>query len=52
MNAALRSVVRSANYHGIECVGYYRGYQGIIENDFKSLEIVQLVIFLNLVELF
>jgi len=38
MNAALRSVVRSANYHGIECVGFYRGYQGIIENDFKSLE--------------
>jgi 6-phosphofructokinase 1 len=38
MNAALRSVVRSANYHGIECVGFYRGYQGIIENDFKPLE--------------
>ena len=38
MNAALRSVVRSANYHGIECVGFYRGYQGIIENDFKLLE--------------
>ena len=38
MNAALRSVVRSSNYHGIECVGFYRGYQGIIENDFKPLE--------------
>ncbi len=38
MNAALRSVVRSANYHGIECIGYFRGYQGIIENDFKVLE--------------
>ncbi len=38
MNAALRSVVRSANYHGIECLGFYRGYQGIIENDFKPLE--------------
>ena len=38
MNAALRSVVRSANYHGIDCVGFYRGYQGIIENDFKFLE--------------
>ena len=38
MNAALRSVVRSANFHGIECVGYFRGYQGIIENDFKVLE--------------
>ena len=38
MNAALRSVVRSANYHGVDCVGFYRGYQGIIENDFKFLE--------------
>jgi len=38
MNAALRSVVRSANYHNIECIGYFRGYQGIIENDFKLLE--------------
>jgi 6-phosphofructokinase 1 len=38
MNAALRSVVRSANYHGIECIGYFRGYQGVIENDFKVLE--------------
>ncbi len=38
MNAALRSVVRSANYHGIECLGFFRGYQGLIENDFKPLE--------------
>ncbi len=38
MNAALRSVVRSANYYGIECVGFYRGFQGIIENDFRLLE--------------
>ena len=38
MNAALRSVVRSANYHGIECVGFYRGYQGLIENCYKSLQ--------------
>lgn len=38
MNAALRSVVRSAYYHNIECIGYFRGYQGIIENDFKLLE--------------
>ena len=38
MNAALRSVVRSANYYGIECFGFYRGYHGLIENDFKPLE--------------
>ncbi len=38
MNAALRSVVRSANFHSLNCVGFYRGYQGIIENDFKLLK--------------
>ena len=38
MNAALRSVVRSANFHSIECVGFYRGYQGLIENSYKPLQ--------------
>ena len=38
MNAALRSVVRSANFHSLNCIGFFRGYQGIIENDFKLLE--------------
>lgn len=38
MNAALRSVVRSANFHSLNCIGFYRGYQGIIENDFKLLK--------------
>ena len=37
MNAAIRSLVRSALYNNIECVGYYRGYQGLIEDDFKFL---------------
>lgn len=37
MNAAIRSVVRTCAYHGIECVGIYRGYQGMIEGDFKEL---------------
>ncbi len=37
MNAAIRSIVRSALYNNIECVGFYRGYQGLIENDYKSL---------------
>ncbi len=37
MNAAIRSLVRSALYNNIECVGFYRGYQGLIENDCKSL---------------
>src|SRR5690554_4688574 len=38
MNAAIRAVVRAAVYHGIECVGIYRGYQGMIEGDFKALD--------------
>ena len=39
MNAAIRSVVRTAIYHNIECFGFYRGYQGIIENEYINLEI-------------
>ena len=38
MNAAIRSVVRTCAYLKIECVGIYRGYQGMIEGDFKSLD--------------
>ncbi|WP_282136002.1 6-phosphofructokinase [Seonamhaeicola maritimus] len=38
MNAAVRSVVRTCAYHGVECVGVYRGYQGMIEGDFKSMD--------------
>lgn len=37
MNAAIRSVVRTCAYHNIECVGIYRGYEGIIEGDFKAM---------------
>ncbi|WP_396600918.1 6-phosphofructokinase [Algibacter sp. R77976] len=37
MNAAIRSVVRTAAYHGVECVGVYRGYEGLIEGDFKEM---------------
>lgn len=37
MNAAIRSVVRTCAYHGIECVGIYRGFQGMIEGDFKDM---------------
>ncbi|MFV9551188.1 6-phosphofructokinase [Algibacter sp. PT7-4] len=38
MNAAIRSVVRTSAYHNIECVGVYRGYEGLIEGDFKQLD--------------
>lgn len=37
MNAAIRSVVRTCAFHHIECVGIYRGYQGMIEGDFKEM---------------
>lgn len=37
MNAAIRSVARTCAYHNIECVGIYRGYQGMIEGDFKEM---------------
>lgn len=38
MNAAIRSVVRTCAFHKIECVGIYRGYEGMIEGDFISLD--------------
>jgi len=37
MNAAIRAVVRNASYSGLECNGVYRGYQGLIENEFIEL---------------
>lgn len=33
MNAAIRSVVRTCAYHNIECMGIYRGFEGMIEGD-------------------
>ncbi|WP_027126342.1 6-phosphofructokinase [Gelidibacter mesophilus] len=38
MNAAIRSVVRTCAFHNIECVGIYRGYEGIMEGDFKTMD--------------
>ncbi|WP_142785942.1 6-phosphofructokinase [Changchengzhania lutea] len=38
MNAAIRSVVRTCAYHKIECVGIYRGYEGLMEGDFKEMD--------------
>ncbi|WP_204345130.1 6-phosphofructokinase [Psychroserpens algicola] len=37
MNAAIRSVVRTCAFHNVECVGIYRGYEGMIEGDFKAM---------------
>jgi len=37
MNAAIRSVVRTCAFHNIQCMGIYRGYQGMIEGDFIEM---------------
>lgn len=38
MNAAIRSVVRACAFYKIDCIGIFRGYQGMIEGDFKTLK--------------
>ncbi len=38
MNAAIRSVVRTCMYYGIECIGIRRGYHGLINGDFMKLD--------------
>ena len=37
MNAAVRAVVRAALSNGVEVVGIYRGYSGLIDGDIKPL---------------
>ena len=37
MNAAIRAVVRTCAYYKIECCGVYRGFQGLVEGDFKEM---------------
>ncbi|MGB0147020.1 MAG: 6-phosphofructokinase [Flavobacteriaceae bacterium] len=37
MNAAIRAVVRACAFHQLECVGVFRGLQGLIEGDFKEM---------------
>lgn len=32
MNAAIHAIVTTAHFHGIECVGFERGYNGLIDN--------------------
>ena len=38
MNAAVRSVVRTAMFHGIECYGIRRGWHGLITGDVIKLD--------------
>lgn len=37
MNACIRAVVRTARAEQINVVGFYRGYEGLIDNDFVQL---------------
>lgn len=37
MNAAIRAVVRTCYFHGVECMGIFRGFQGMIDGDFEVL---------------
>ncbi len=37
MNAAIRSVVRTAIYNNIKVLGFERGYQGLIDNSFYEM---------------
>ena len=38
MNAAIRAVVRTGLYHGLEVYGILRGYQGLIDDDIIKME--------------
>lgn len=38
MNACVRAVVRTALYHGVECYGIRRGYNGLIAGDVIQLD--------------
>jgi 6-phosphofructokinase 1 len=38
MNAAIRAVIRTGLYHGMEMFGIMRGYQGLIEDDIMKMD--------------
>jgi 6-phosphofructokinase 1 len=38
MNACIRAVVRTALYHNIDVIGFLKGYEGLIDNDFIELK--------------
>ena len=38
MNACVRAVVRTATFHGVECYGIRRGYNGLINGDIIKLD--------------
>lgn len=38
MNACIRAVVRTGLHHGLEVVGIRRGYEGMIDGDFRQMD--------------
>jgi 6-phosphofructokinase 1 len=39
MNAAIRAVVRKANFHGVEVYGIYHGFEGLIKGKMELLDL-------------
>ncbi|NNE55088.1 MAG: 6-phosphofructokinase [Flavobacteriales bacterium] len=39
MNAAIRAVVRTCVFNDVECVGVFKGYDGLISGDYKKLHV-------------
>ncbi|MHA6483656.1 6-phosphofructokinase [Paenibacillus sp. strain BS8-2] len=39
MNAAVRAVVRSGLFHGLKVYGVQRGYQGLLNNDLREMDL-------------
>lgn len=39
MNAAIRAVVRTGIYHGIEVFGIYKGYHGLIHDQMEQMQV-------------
>jgi len=39
MNATIRAITRYGVYRGLEVYGFYEGYKGLINNDFKVLDL-------------
>ncbi|MFC4075764.1 6-phosphofructokinase [Salinithrix halophila] len=39
MNAAIRAVVRKGHHHGLDVIGVRRGYTGLIQGDFVTMDL-------------
>ncbi|MFO0044873.1 MAG: 6-phosphofructokinase, partial [Armatimonadota bacterium] len=38
MNAAIRAVVRASLYRNCEVIGFYHGWQGVIEDESQNMD--------------